>query len=169
MIDLMTVKNGLEDAGEGGALPVPSSVTLTLPVPPSVNKMFKNIYSKRGGRADSKAYVDWKGHASWMLRSQHPPHIDGRVLAVVSVERGNAHADIDNRIKALFDVIVREGVIDDDSLITGFCVAWAPKADLLARIMLVPVGTYDFTFHPAADGATGGWFLNAPPPEQEVA
>lgn len=145
---------------EGGAPPASPSIELTLPIPPSVNAMFRNV---RGvGRVKSKAYLDWLGHAGWVLRSQRPGAIKGRVLVVVSAEQAGAASDIDNRIKALFDLLVSQGVIEDDRFVVGFCAAWAPPANRMARVMIIPAASLDFTFHLAGDGAHGGWFLKTP-------
>lgn len=166
MTILRAVTGGTESADGAVAQAAVPSILLTIPCPPSVNEMFRNVPGK--GRVKTAAYVDWRGHAGWVLRSQKPGRIEGQVLAVVSVERGSASADIDNRIKAIFDLLVKHRVILDDSHIVGFCAAWAPAGSKLARVMLIPAGSYAFRFHLAADGAHGGWFLDAPPPLETI-
>jgi Holliday junction resolvase RusA-like endonuclease len=151
----------------GGALKPPPQVspaTYSIPVPPSVNELFFNKPGK--GRVKTRLYDDWLGHAAWVLKAQRPVKIGGRVVIVLSVERSSAQADIDNRVKAIFDLLVSQKVIDDDSNVVGFCVAWAPAASKQARVMILPADNYSFSFHLASDGATGGWFLDAPQQEQ---
>lgn len=154
--------------GTGGIVeaihPVPP-VTLTLPMPPSVNEMYANRPGK--GRVLSEVYRDWKGHAGWVLKSQKPACIGGPILIVLSVERGSSQADIDNRVKALFDLLVTHKVIDDDRHVVGFCVAWAPAASKLARVMVLPADNYSFDFRLAKDRATGGWFMHGATTEEE--
>ena len=130
---------------------------LTVPTPPSVNEM----YSNRGAsRKKSKVYADWKGHAGWTLKPQLVDHetFDEPLLAVIQVERTSSRADIDNRVKALFDLLVAHRVIKNDNLFAGFAVAWGPKGSGLCRAMVLPVCNLLIQYHPSTDGATGGWF-----------
>lgn len=137
-----------------------SPVSLTLPMPPSVNELFRN---KRGrGRVKTRVYEDWQGHAGWYLRSQSPLPVHGHVVIALSVERSSSVADIDNRVKALFDLLCTHKVIDDDRYVVGFCIAWAPPAAKMARVMILPAANYTFQFHLAPDGAHGGFFLHSP-------
>jgi Holliday junction resolvase RusA-like endonuclease len=142
-------------------------ISLELPCPPSVNELFWNKPGR--GRVKTRVYADWLGHAGWRLREQRPGRIAGRVIIVMSIERSNANADIDNRIKPILDLLVSQHVIDDDRFVVGLCIAWAPAASKLARVMILPAGNYAFDFHLATDGATGGWFMQAPQPELESA
>lgn len=152
------------EAGRGARVPAegdvsaPPSVCLELPAPPSVNEIWRKT---RAGMRRSPRYVEWQMEAGWRLKAQKPRSIAGPVLVLVSVERHSNSADIDNRVKALFDLIVHHGVIEDDSRVAGFCAAWAPPANRLARLMILPASRLDLSFHLAADGATGGWFCNA--------
>lgn len=152
---------------EGGAAQgnAPSSISLELPLPPSVNAMFRNV--KGVGRVKTREYLDWAGHAGWVLRSQNHGHMPGRVVILISAERPNAGADIDNRIKALFDLLVKHKVIEDDSKVVGFCAAWAPKANRLAHLLIMPAFDMALNFRLAKDGAHGGWYLDAPNNEDE--
>jgi Holliday junction resolvase RusA-like endonuclease len=156
---------GTDAGGQGGGAvqAAPPPIILTVPLPPSVNRMFRDS-SK--GRAKSKAYQDWLGHAGWVLRLQRPGSIHGRVLVIVSAEQAGAGSDIDNRIKALFDLLVAHKVIDDDSMIVGFCAAWAPACNRQARVMIIPAAPMDIKFMLAGDGAHGGFFLQAPEEDQ---
>lgn len=138
-------------------------ISLTLPAPPSVNKLWRIT---KGRRVRSHVYDDWLGHAGWQLKQQRPGRLRGHVVAVISVERGSLTADIDNIAKSLFDLLVTHQVIEDDRFIVGFCAAWAPPSSKLARVLLLPAGDLALRFNLSADGASGGFFL-APPPEEE--
>lgn len=143
---------------DGGGALVPSPISLEIPSPPSVNTIWKR--SARG-IVRSRAYQDWLSHAGWKLRAQKPGQVHGPVMIVVSVERGqrDAHSDIDNRIKAIFDLLVAQHVIDDDRHVVGFCASWAPGGNHLARILILPAADVAVDFHVAANGASGGWFI----------
>lgn len=151
-------------------------VTLSLPCPPSVNDAFFNLTDRRGnskGRKVKRHVRDWRDYALRIIAEQYQGDpITTRVLIVVNVERANFNADIDNRMKLLFDALVKGKVIKDDSLITGFAAAWAEPGTKRARLAIFPVNTLSIDFHPSAkhDGACGGWFFNAPSsPEEEAA
>ena len=153
----------------GGTLtptPVPSATDLVLPVPPPSNALFRNLTGR--GRVKTQVYIDWEGHAGWRLRLQRPVPVPGRVMIVISIESpmaGNARrGDIDNRVKAIIDLLVKQEVIDDDKHVVALCIAWAPPASASARVMILPVAPYAIHFQPAPDGASAGWFVQAPPP-----
>jgi Holliday junction resolvase RusA-like endonuclease len=138
-----------------------SPVFLTLPIPPSVNELFKNL--KTGGRAETATYRDWKGHAGWVLKEQRPHHIPGPVLVIANVERNNARADIDNREKAVLDLLVAHQVIADDSLVEAVAWSWTRGGNGLCHVAVIPAQTTKLEFHPATlNGAPGGWLITAP-------
>lgn len=143
----------------GGAAGAGLPVSLEIPCPPSVNEMFRNLRGR--GRVKTKVYADWLGHAGWELQRQRPGSVSGRVLIMISVERGSATADIDNRVKAIFDLLVTHDIIEDDRFVVGFAVSWAPPANRMARVLIIPATSIVAEFHLASDGATGGWFLSA--------
>lgn len=144
--------------GEGSAMAV-EPVTFTLPVPPSVNQLFRNVPGQ--GRVKTRVYDDWQGHARTSLRLQNISPIKGQVLVLFGVERQSLAADIDNRIKAMLDVIVKAKIIRDDSNVTAFAAAWLPAANGLAHVQIFPAEGLGIEFHPSPDRATGGWFVPA--------
>lgn len=137
-------------------------VTFTIPCPPSVNQIFRNVKGK--GRVKTEAYANWRAYAVTSIRNQHVAPIRGRVIILFGVERASAAADIDNRIKAMLDAIVEAGVIEDDRFVTGLAAAWLPATNGLAHVQIMSTDRIDIQFHPSKDGATGGWFT-APQPE----
>ena len=148
-------------------------VLLTLPCPPSVNKAFKTVrVNGRYRRPHTKDAKDWKKHAARMLQDQKPRRVAGPVLIIVNIERTSKRADIDNRIKLLFDLLVKQGVIEDDSKVAGFAAAWSEPGTAMAHIAILPTCTLPIQFLPSAkeNGACGGWFFKAPLPiENEAA
>lgn len=139
--------------------------TFTMPVPPSVNQMFRNVRGK--GRVKTEAYDQWRASAATSLRLQRIAPVAGRVVVIFGVERGSLAADIDNRIKAMLDAIVAAKIISDDNQVTAFAAAWLPKANGLAHVQIIPSAEVGIEFHPSKDGATGGWFVSAPQPDGE--
>lgn len=152
-------------SGAGEAAGVPVAVSFTMPMPPSVNQLFRNLPGK--GRVKTEAYFDWRSFAVTSIRQQQIGGLTGRVLVLLGVERMSLSADIDNRIKAMFDVMVEAKVIADDRFVTAFAVSWLPAANGLAHVQVLPVGRLDLKFLPSSDGATGGWFSSAPQPNGE--
>lgn len=154
---------GTREAGAVASI-APAIVTLTLPAPPSANALFSNKPGQ--GRHRTKLYDDWLGHAGWRLRLQKPASLTGPVLVLVGVERTSAFADIDNRLKPTLDLLVKHRVIEDDRFVIGIAAAWSPARDSLMRLAIVPAANLGVRFHLADDGAHGGWFLQAPLPEE---
>lgn len=158
-------------AASGGPEPDPAGGATarrvyTLPMPPSVNECFRNLPGK--GRVKTGVYLDWRGHAGWVLRDQKPELVTGHVVVVLSMERTSVLADVDNRIKAMLDLL-KGTVIVDDRFVVAVCAAWAPPSSKLARVMVLPAASYDFSFQLAGSGSEGGWFLKEPQPEPEIA
>ncbi len=82
---------------------------LILPMPPSVNNLFMNV---KRGRAITPEYKAWRLLAGLKLKSQHPKPVKGRVS--VNCLTGKGATDLDNRWKALLDLLVEYGVIEGD-------------------------------------------------------
>ncbi|KAB2656292.1 RusA family crossover junction endodeoxyribonuclease [Brucella tritici] len=151
---------GQRIAGSGVLADLPEPATFTMPTPPSANHLFKNV--KGVGRVKSAHYDEFIRMGVAAIRRQGVKHVPGHVLAIIGVERMSARADIDNRLKATLDAIVKAEVIEDDRFVTGIALVWLPKANGLSHVSILPVQTLDLTFHPSQDGASGGWFINAP-------
>ena len=133
---------------------------LTLPAPPSVNTLFRNVPGR--GRVKTAAYKDWISQCNWMVRSQKPAPVPGHVIVVIGVERTSEMADIDNLSKAILDRLVGCKLIDDDRFVTAFAMAWAQKGERMARIAIMPAADLTLDLHLAEDGKSGGWFIQAP-------
>jgi len=145
--------------------------TLTIPAPPSVNNLFSNSVR---GRFKTPAYKAWLAEAGWTVREQMTrdgcDRVPGRVVIVMGVERASLRADLDNTAKAAIDLLVSCKVIDDDRFVTGLVLAWMPQGNHRtprARIMVRPADPLTLNFHPHKDGATGGWFIDAPEGDQD--
>ena len=83
-----------------------------LPFPPSVNAMFFNVPGR--GRVKTTDYKAWELEAGLMLRRQKPTIFSERVEISVDLDE-TRRGDADNRFKAVADLLVKHGVIPDDS------------------------------------------------------
>lgn len=102
-------------------------ILLKLPVPPSSNHLFANIPGK--GRVKTSAYRGWIKEAGWALQSQRHEEVAGPVKVSIAVRRTSGRADIDNRIKALLDLLVRHRVIGDDRMVEELYIRWSAESD----------------------------------------
>lgn len=152
-----------EQAGEGSAWLSP--VIFTIPTPPSVNALFKNVPKR--GRVKTDEYRNFIRMAVTAIRRQAVPRLEGRVIAIFGVERMSDRADIDNRLKAMLDAIVEAKVIEDDRFVTAIAISWLPSANGMSHVSLRPAQRLDVSFHPSQNGASGGWFENAPFQQEE--
>lgn len=87
--------------------------TLTLPIPPSTNKLFANAGKK--GRVKTDAYKAWLLDAGYKLNLQHVPAYKG-VVAIHIIVPFIAARDMDNFIKPILDLMKKHGLIVDDSM-----------------------------------------------------
>jgi Holliday junction resolvase RusA-like endonuclease len=125
-------------------------ITLTLPVPPSSNALFRNTTVAersralaRGqkamkGRAKTLAYVSWLNAAGWELKAQlRPPlpqKVPGKVEIEIRMRQPSASADCDNRFKAAIDLLVLHQVIDDDRHVVAASIRWAPVEKCIVTV-----------------------------------
>jgi crossover junction endodeoxyribonuclease RusA len=86
-------------------------MTITLPVPPSVNNLFNN---RKGGRYKTAAYEEWIELSGWELLGQRARSVRGTAVAVEIYLPWKLRGDIDNRAKPVLDLLVKHGIIDDD-------------------------------------------------------
>lgn len=100
-------------------------VEIKLPNPPSANALFSTGV---GRRFKSRAYEIWIEEAGWRLLRQHPGSIKGKYEIEVTIGRGETRrkSDLDNRMKALSDLLVSHRVIEDDSLAERVTLSWGP-------------------------------------------
>ncbi len=88
--------------------------------------------------------------------------IEGPVVIICNFERPSPRADLDNRVKILFDFLVKKELIDEDRNVTAFSAAWLPKPSLsepTVQIGIYPagVGAINLEFMSTRDGHAGAW------------
>lgn len=87
---------------------------LTLPFPPSLNNCFVN--AKGVGRIPSQRYKAWTTEALWMLKAQRAEKMAGDLSIHIGLVAPDKRArDGDNLIKPALDILVKAGIIADDS------------------------------------------------------
>ncbi len=99
-------------------------ITLKLPMPPSVNALYRNV--PKVGRVKTQRYLTWFRAASNELRAQRPKKVRGEYVMTIFVERPDRRKrDLFNLPKAIEDLLVAHGVVEDDHLVVDGRVVWA--------------------------------------------
>lgn len=102
--------------------------TLKLPMPPSVNSIWRTGKNRRTGKTITyldKKYTAWIVEADALLLTQKPfPQIKGNFTAVVTLDQSKRRGDADNRLKPIFDMLQRVGVIENDKYADKITVQW---------------------------------------------
>lgn len=104
------------------------SVSFELPMPPSVNSMYRNVPGK--GRVKTKDAKKWVTDAGWMLVAQR--NRDGRhkcitgpiEVEVTAYRPASKRRDLDNILKALLDLLTSTKTIADDSQVVALHARW---------------------------------------------
>jgi crossover junction endodeoxyribonuclease RusA len=95
-----------------------------LPYPPTANNLFVNAGQR--GRVRSKKYEVWRKLAGWKIKEQKVKPVPGLVqLEIYAVAPDKRKRDVANLEKAVADVLVTMGVIEDDSKIMRNVQEWA--------------------------------------------
>ena len=95
-------------------------------LPPSVNHMYGK--SKRWVYISTKARA-WQRNAGTELNIQKPGRVVGTYTMTIELARpDNRRRDASNYIKILEDLLVRHGVVDDDSLAQSVTSRWVVAA-----------------------------------------
>lgn len=98
-------------------------IKLSLPFPVPLSACFKDVVitSKKTGqtfrtRAPTTRYKNWQTEALWLIKSQRQGSISGLVSIYVRlVAPDKRRRDAGNMDKALGDILVKAGIIEDDS------------------------------------------------------
>jgi Holliday junction resolvase RusA-like endonuclease len=105
-------------------------VRLQLPIPPSANALFTN----RAGttqRIKTNAYRAWVAEAGWAVNlAGRPAEPIGRCRIEIDLPF-NRTRDIDNAIKPVADLMVRQRVIVDDRWVDEYLVRRVPATEAL--------------------------------------
>ncbi|MTH96559.1 RusA family crossover junction endodeoxyribonuclease [Roseibium sp. RKSG952] len=108
---------------------------LSLPFPPSVNAMYRNVSGK--GRVKSADYKKWEKQAGFLILEAKPRPHTGPVRISYTFGAKSGRWDMSNFIKAIEDLLVTHGLIEDDSakIIKRFTVTQNPNLEgVLVRV-----------------------------------
>lgn len=96
-------------------------------IPPSTNGLFVNVAGR--GRVRSKAYKAWASLAQFDYVPSRTLSGDFSVVITLNRARIRKGSDIDNRIKAILDMLVTNRVVEDDSRCVSVTIRYgeAPK------------------------------------------
>lgn len=85
----------------------------TLPMPPSVNALYRNITHR--GRAKTTVYKTWLIEAGGSLNEQKIGPVKATPVEILIELDDRRRGDASNRIKAVEDLLVTQGILPDDS------------------------------------------------------
>jgi len=93
-------------------------------LPPSVNHIYRHT---RNGTRRTEAYLTWSNGEGYMLNRQLAGQhkFTGPVFLTIAMRRPRSNADIDNRLKGIFDLLQSIGAIDNDKNIMGVNAFWS--------------------------------------------
>lgn len=97
-------------------------VRIELPFPPTVNNL--NINRKSGGRVKAPAYRAWLAEASVAIKDSHRQGIGPYSLSICLRRPDRRRRDLGNLEKAVSDLLVQHGVIQDDCLAERITLQW---------------------------------------------
>lgn len=89
-------------------------MNLTLPWPPSVNRMWRNVNGRTIIAAEGRRYRD---EVLWKLAGSTGRFKTGIQVSIQAWYPDKRRRDIDNVLKAPLDAMTHAGIWDDDSLI----------------------------------------------------
>ena len=113
-------------------------LSVTLPYPPSANELKRGRTAKEKasgrkmpGMGKTKRYLTWERAAKNALRGQKTHKMPGAFSITImhGVRHRHHRADLDNRIKAVLDILQTEGLIDDDNECEGIISGWDNELD----------------------------------------
>lgn len=99
------------------------ALAFSVPVPPSLNMCFRNVPGK--GRVRTAEYRAWAEEAGYLLASQRPGKVVGPYQAIIRLPEKLA-GDIDNRAKAVLDLMVKHKITSDDRLLHKLTIERTP-------------------------------------------
>lgn len=113
-----------------------SDFIITVPPPPSANKLWRSIPGKP--RVRSQEYAAWIAVAGWEVRRQMVgvPPIDCRFN--VSIQVPVSRRDSDNWVKPLLDICEKAGVVTNDGNMHTVQVEPVDRTDCAIAITLLP-------------------------------
>lgn len=106
-----------------------------LPTPPSVNAMYRNVRGR--GRVKTTEYKHWIEYAGYCYNTQKKKGepVRGPYTVVIHLPK-KIRGDIDNRQKAVLDLLVMVGATDDDKHCQTVTATRSEDYDNYARVVV---------------------------------
>lgn len=89
-----------------------TAIVLHIPIPPPLAACFTNVPKR--GRVTTERYRVWKNAAGWAVKAAKQKPITGPVTVTYAIKPRKG-SDIDNRAKAVLDLLTEHKLIEDDS------------------------------------------------------
>jgi Holliday junction resolvase RusA-like endonuclease len=101
-------------------------VHLDLPIPPSVNQLWRHGKGKYGkdNTYQTPEYEHWRHDAGWELKAQKPRAIMGWCALEIRAGIPERRRDVDNICKACGDILTEHGIIEDDAYVASLLARW---------------------------------------------
>lgn len=112
---------------------------ITLPFPPPLSACFTN--AKSVGRVATPRYKSWQTEALWSIKAQKAKPVTGEVSISVGLVAPDKRArDAGNLDKAICDILVKAGIIVDDSnkYVRRLSYEWLPSGEP-CTVLIQPV------------------------------
>ena len=103
---------------------------IKLPFPVPTNALYRKPVGsdgKRYGKIKTKRYNAWLDEAGWRIVQQRPfQPTEGAYRLDITLQRPDKRKrDLDNLVKAISDLLVKQGVTPDDSEMVSLTVRWS--------------------------------------------
>lgn len=98
-------------------------ISLTLPYPPSANKLWRAV---QGRNIKSGHYREWLSRCAACIAMHQPEKLTGPyVLTILATPPDRRARDIDNLIKPTSDALALAGVVSNDSQCRSVTARWS--------------------------------------------
>lgn len=114
------------------------TIIVTVPRPPSANRMFQRKMTKKGRRDLTPEYKEWRDKAGWLLRMQLVGVPEIMCRFDVSIEVPISRMDTDNAIKPLLDLCQLVHLISNDGNQNRVEIVPSDRADCVLRFTPLP-------------------------------
>lgn len=115
--------------------------TLTLPYPPSANRLWRNL---KGKTVKSAEYRQWLHDGTVMIIAQRPRKMLGAYhLKVVATRPDRRQRDIDNLLKPVGDLLALCGVISNDCMAQSVYAGWSDVGPIPGGAVVVTLEPHE--------------------------
>ena len=96
-----------------------------LPIPPTANLLFRTTAGRRFKTSKYKSWIN--AGIEYIIEQDITCPLFNEVHIELYVPRLRTNSDIDNRIKPVLDLLVKAGIILDDSLVSSVYAEWVSR------------------------------------------